>query len=440
MRPLSLVLVLLCAGRAFAQTPSAAVPLSVEEVVERTLASSPRLAELDARREGAEAAARLRQTAEAPTVAVSGGYTRTNHVDEFGVPQPNGTLRLIYPDIPDNYYARASLQWPIYTGGRADALIAAARAEAGATAADIAVARADLRLEAVRAYWALVTATEALRVVEGALARTGAHLRDISSRFDAGLVPPNDVSAVRAEQARQRMLVIDARNRRASMVEEIRRLTGIRGDITAAAPLASDPPPLAPPPAPPSAGPLSAGPLRPEVDALQQRVEAAAGRASAAAAGRRPTVAVTGAADYANPNPRIFPRTDVWRPSWEVGVVASWTVFDGGRVAAERAEAEAAVRALRARQTDLDARIATDIAQRRLDLESAHAALDAAREAVASAADARRVLAERFAVGVATSTDVLDADVALLQAELERTRTLANIKLAEARLARAEGR
>jgi hypothetical protein len=35
---------------------------------------------------------------------------------------------------------------------------------------------------------------------------------------------------------------------------------------------------------------------------------------------------------------------------------------------------------------------------------------------------------------------VLDAQVALLQAELDRTRALANIRLAEARLHRAEGR
>ena len=53
--------------------------------------------------------------------------------------------------------------------------------------------------------------------------------------------------------------------------------------------------------------------------------------------------------------------------------------------------------------------------------------------------EARRVVAERFAAGVATSTDLLDAQVDQLQAELERTRALANVKLAEARLARALG-
>jgi outer membrane protein TolC len=40
---------------------------------------------------------------------------------------------------------------------------------------------------------------------------------------------------------------------------------------------------------------------------------------------------------------------------------------------------------------------------------------------------------------VATSTEVLDAQMALLQAELDRTRALAGIRLAEARLSRALG-
>jgi outer membrane protein TolC len=47
---------------------------------------------------------------------------------------------------------------------------------------------------------------------------------------------------------------------------------------------------------------------------------------------------------------------------------------------------------------------------------------------------------ERFAAGVATATDLLDAQVALLQAELDRTRALAGARLANARLDRALGR
>ena len=56
-----------------------------------------------------------------------------------------------------------------------------------------------------------------------------------------------------------------------------------------------------------------------------------------------------------------------------------------------------------------------------------------------SAAEVRRVVGDRFTVGVATSTDVLDAQVALLDAEVEGARLQASLRIAEARLLRAAG-
>jgi len=79
------------------------------------------------------------------------------------------------------------------------------------------------------------------------------------------------------------------------------------------------------------------------------------------------------------------------------------------------------------------------VRQRASELESTRAEIAAADDAVRSAGEARRVVGDRFGAGVATSTDVLDAQVALLQAELDRTQAVANARLAEARLARALG-
>jgi len=63
----------------------------------------------------------------------------------------------------------------------------------------------------------------------------------------------------------------------------------------------------------------------------------------------------------------------------------------------------------------------------------------ASAEAVAAATEARRVVAERFSVGVATSTEMLDSDVLLLEAELEQTRLQAALRVGEARLLRTVG-
>jgi outer membrane protein len=426
---------LFACGVAIAQP--APVALTLEEALARATDASHRLGEVRAREQGAQASIDVRRAAERPTVTLNGGYTRTNHVDEFGVPLPTGELRVIYPDIPDNYFTRASFQWPIYTFGRLDALERAAEAEARAASAEVQVAQADLRLEVTRAFWALVTAEESVRVLEEALERADAHLGDVKAMFETGLIPPSDVFMVESQRSRQRMQLIESQNLRRAVAEDLKRLTGLPPDVDVSpARTAGSTGDQG------GSGDLVAVALkqRGERHALAERIVAAEDRQAAAAAGRKPIIALAGGVDYANPNPRIFPRKDEWRESWDLTVNVSVPLWDGGRSKAETAEAAAAARALRERLADLDGLIALDVRQRRLDIDSAHAAIAAADDAVRSALEARRVVAERFRVGVATSTEVLDAQVALLQAELDRTRGLANLRLAEARLDRAIGR
>jgi outer membrane protein len=425
-------------AQAAAQPP--ALRLTLEEAIRDGLQTSHRLAEAAARGEAAEAITDQRHAATRPQIAALAGYTRTNHVDTFGVLLPNNQLRIIYPDVPDNYRTRLDLQWPIYTGGRLDASERAARAEARASSDDLAAARADLRLEITRAYWALVTARESLRVVEESVTRIDAHLQDVRNQLTAGLVPPNEVLSVEAQESRQRMLRIQARTTREVTEAELARLIGAAPGTPIEPAASLEELPVEPrPPQALAALVEQAKQQRPERAALTTRVAAALERVRAATAGTKPTIAVAGGFDYARPNPRIFPREGAWKESWDASINLMWPLFDGGRAGAEVAEAAATSRASEERLADFDAILAVELRQRGSELESSRAAIEAANDAVRSATEARRVVGERFAAGVATSTDVLDAQVALLQAELDRTQAIANRRLAEARLVRALG-
>jgi outer membrane protein len=198
--------------------------------------------------------------------------------------------------------------------------------------------------------------------------------------------------------------------------------------------------PPAPEGAEPSALTAEAASERPERDALSARIAGAGERIEVARAERRPTIALAGGVDYARPNPRIFPRLEEWRESWDASVQFNWRFWDSGRTAAAIAEASAAREAAERRLQEFDRLLDLEVRQRQLELASAAAAIAAASDAVASAREGRRVVGDRFDAGVATSTEVLDAQVALLQAELDRTQAIANARLAEARLARALGR
>ena len=179
---------------------------------------------------------------------------------------------------------------------------------------------------------------------------------------------------------------------------------------------------------------------RPDRKALETRVLGATDRREASVAGRRPMLSVGAGVNLSNPNPLIFPRTAEWNGTFDASVNLTWTFWDFGRTAADIAVSRAAERAAKERLAEFDTTLDVEVRQRRLDLDSARAAVASAEESVRAAAEARRVAGERFDAGVATPTDVLNAQVALLQAGLDRTQALASVRLAEARLDRALGR
>jgi outer membrane protein len=438
MRRIALALILASTASAAAQSPPARLTLA--DAVTRAFEQSHRLAELRAREQGAQASVTGASAAHYPILSATAGYTRTNHVVEFAVPQPDGRRLVVYPDVPDNVFSRLSMQWPIYTAGRTNALERAAEAEASAVSADIETARADLRLEVVRAYWAAATARETVRVLEESAVRAEAQLTDARQRFDVGLIPPNEVTSLEAQRSRERAQLIEAQNLRESALIELRRLIGAPDDtiIELADPLDAA-----------SAGTSAstaaqlveqALQARPERKALNFRLGAAEARRDAAGTATKPTVALAGGYDFSNPNPRIFPRNGIWQDSFDVGVTVNWNFLDFGRTKALVGEAAAAIAATRARMAELDSLVSADVRQRMLDLDSSQAMVRAASDAVKSAAEARRVVSDRYASGVATATDVLVAQVALLENELTRMRALASVRLAEARLERAVGR
>jgi len=100
--------VILCSAvlLALATAPAAAqniVRLTVDEAVQRAIAASQRLAEANARQAGAQAAVRSRHAEDQPRLSASATYLRTNHVQEFTVPNPAGGVRVLFPDLPNNY-------------------------------------------------------------------------------------------------------------------------------------------------------------------------------------------------------------------------------------------------------------------------------------------------------------------------------------------------
>jgi len=197
---------------------------------------------------------------------------------------------------------------------------------------------------------------------------------------------------------------------------------------------------------------------RPDIQAAEANLKSASAYVRSAKFGRLPFLFVSGSATFNQVATSQFDAADLDANGAEVPgsrattdtrqetdrvlgarVGVSWPVFDGlatdSRIAANQAR-------------EIRARDARDQLMRNLESD-VHRALIALREAVSRDAVARRafdsgqenlkLVREKYNVGSATILDLIDAQVQLQRAANDRVSALAQIKIAEAQLARARG-
>ncbi|HEU4403174.1 MAG TPA: TolC family protein [Candidatus Polarisedimenticolia bacterium] len=414
------------------------ISLTLAEAIGRARAASPRLGRLRALEAAAEAGLKGARADRLPEVGLAAGYTRNSDVPELTIALPGSPPRTIFPNIPDNYRSRLGLALPLYTGGRLTESIVAATEERTAAARDLEGGTADLVLETSAAYWSLVTTREDERVLREAIAAYEGHLDEARNREAVGMAARNEVLAVQVERDRAELARLQSANGAEIAAANLARLLGIVDGTRLEPSEPIDRPRLALE----DLDGLVAMALaaRPEHAALVARVAAAEAGARSVRASGRPQASLLAGYDYANPNRRILPPEDTFRGTWDVGLNLTFTLFDGGRVAAAVTEAVARAEAARRQLEDLDGRIRLETTSRYLDLQTADAATGVAERTLEAAVENRRVSADRYHAGVASSSDLLDAETALLRAGLDRVQTLAQLHLALASLDRAVGR
>jgi outer membrane protein TolC len=436
----------LCLVACLLATPSVAAPadepqavrLSLAEALGQARKASPRLGQLDALRRSWAAAVRGARAARLPQLDLSAAYTRNSSVPELTIGVPGGGARTIFPNIPDNYRARAAVSVPLYTGGRLEGALDAARQQRTAAEKELEAGEHDLHLEVATAYWSLVTARETARVLAEAVASYDAHLADARNRAEVGMAARNEVLAVQVERDRAELSRLRAASEAEIAQANLRRLLGVAptARVETTEPVTATDAPAEPV----DALVTSALRARPEIASLRSRIAAAAGAVRIARAAARPQASLSAGYDYANPNTRILPLTAAWKGTWSLGVAVSVTAFDGGRTAAAAAQAEAEADALRLQLEDLEGRVRLEVTSCALDLETARAALALAERNLEAGRENARVSQDRYQEGLIPSSELLDAEAALLRAGLDQTATAAQLRTVLASLDRAVGR
>ena len=423
---------------ALASDVHAEVQLGLEEALERAHRSSASIRALEADLRAAEAGIDVARAERKPDASISASYSRRSSGFGLTLLLPDGSSQVIFPDIVDWWQSRVGGSFALYAGGRLPALVEAAQGDADALRADRESAALDLDFEVTSAYLRLLTARETDRVLARSVEALEAHLADARNRERVGLAARNEVLAVEVERDRVELNRIRAVHTGDLAEADLARLVDLApGERIVPADTLGV---AAIPALEVEALVAEALAKRPERGALEARRAAASSRVEIERAARRPQLLATGGLDYSNPNIRVLPLRATWNDSWDVGVGFSFSLFDGGQARASQARAAERVTALDERLADLERRIRLDVVSRILEARNAQAALPVSERAIASATENLRVTRDRYREGLDPSSDLLDAEVELERAELERTETLVELRLALAGLDRAVGR
>jgi outer membrane protein TolC len=283
-----------------------------------------------------------------------------------------------------------------------------------------------------------VTSEQRVAVLAENLAAFEAHLVDARNRERFGLAARNEVLAVEVERDRAELDRLRAETSSRLARANLARLLGLGPEervepVETLSPLAVS--------AEDSEALVSAAlQNRPELSALRAQVAAAEARARVEKSTALPQVSVGAGYLYAHPNSRYLPPLAEWNDNWEVGVSMALDLFDGGRASAGEARARAEAEGTRAELADLEERIRLEVLSTLLEVENAEASVEVSGRALEAATESRRVAADRYREGVILSSELLDAEVALLRAGLDRAQALAAQHLAAAALDRALGR
>ncbi len=381
-----------------------------------------------------------------PTVKVNGMYTRLSQVDPFDVGKSLDPLfqaiHVVNPSTPSDmivntYSARATVQAPLFTGFRISASRDIAGYSAQAASQDFVKDKKELAYAVKSAYWTVFKANEFKKVVDENVEQMRVHQKDAENLMAQGMATTNDVLKVQVQLSEALVRQIDARNAVLLSMIGLNNTIGLplSTEIVIASSIDRTTKQLS------AIDGLvkKAVAERAEITAMTARVQASEAGVTLAQSGWYPQLALVGNYTYSNPNQRIFPQTQKFSDSWDVSLSLSFDLWNWGTTAYQTDQAQSQRAQAYDAMGQLKDGITLEVTQNYLYQKQSIERIAVAHQGVQQAEENYRITDEKFKKGLALNSDLLDAEVALLQARINYTQSLVDYELAEARLEKAIG-
>ena len=416
------------------------VPLRLDEAVREALEKNPMLRAAQARVDAAESRITEARSALLPQVKLSGRAAYLSEVPEFSLTLPFIGTQTLFPSIVRNYGARLTVQQTLFTGFRVRKSLEMSEHNAAAAGFDYGRDLSELQLAVTTTYWNLYRARRVEQVLAQAVDQISTHLDDIKNFRSQGMATDLDVLKVQTQLSDIQVKHTEAEGNAQIAQMSLNSLIGRPLETflaTVDSPATDDK--LGESGEQVGSYMERAKNRRVEVASAKERLAMQEAAVGAARGGWYPQIALLGNYDYARPNQRIIPPKDAWEKSWDIGVSVQWNLWDWFATSSQTSQAQAGLAQTEAMVRQANDAVALEAAQSYFRVTEARKRIDVATVGTKQAEESYRITNERFKQGVSTTTDLLDAEIALLQARLNETQAVVDFVIQKEKLKKAIG-
>ncbi len=427
--------------------------LTIDQAFQIGLENSKALRTSKFRVDAADAKASEANTYGLPSLKLNGTYTKLSTVDPTVIPFPmNGivdnnpfpghvtlipTLYQFGANLVNSYGLKATVTQPLFTGGKISGAANAAGYIADATKADYTKDKAETIFNIKAAYWNLYRAIEFKTFIDENVNQIAAHAKDAENLMKQGMLTSNDLMKVQVQLSDARVRQIDASNGVKLAMYVLNNTLGLPllTELTLASTIQITDRAWA------NIDTLifRAYENRPDVSSMNSRVSAAESGLTSARGGWWPQIYLIGNYNYLRPNPRIFPTRDQFDKTWDVSLSVSLDIWNWWQTGYQANQAQAQLAQAREGLSMTKDGVMLEVTQSYLGVNQSKERKSVAEQGVQQAEENYRVMDDKYKKGLAPNSELLDAEVALLQAKLNLTQSLVDYELSMARLSKAIG-
>ncbi len=383
--------------------------------------------EIDVTTLGVDAA----KSAKMPKIDLIGNVTRHRYPTALTPISGSPLAGTEFPEFDNLVYDFGiSFRLPLYRGGRLDRGVHVAEIQKLIAEDIYTFNRQELVYNITSVVYKISQLEKLLEAAEASKIQLEEHKRNVELFLEAGTVPRVELLKTEVELGRTQENVLRISNSVESAYELLKTLMGVddKRKIT----LVQEAPSNDPYPSLEESLNMALA-RRPDYQAVLQKQRLTEEKVKITEGKRLPDVYLAG--EYANRAGEQF----AFKENWSVALRLSLPVFDGGFIRTEVKQGKKEAEKVRQEERSLKFAINREIKDAYMTIENARQRIEVTKKAVETAKETLRIEMLKYGTGTGTSTDVIDAEAALLNAETAYHQAVFDNKLAVAALKKAVG-